>query len=337
MVRYSVQAAILPSTNQRLKFVIDGATSSPMPEARDFVLSLSASGKSVNTIHSYTPKVATFLNWADDAPLIDWRTVTVPQLTRFKWSLEAPRPFAGSDVDSVRARADSTVGLYLTAALQFLRYCARSDLIDSTTVSRLVEPRYLGHVPRSFDPGEQGQFRFKLAKQLRTRPVQHRPKTLTPAAVDAITAATLNPRDRFLIELLDATGMRIGEALGLRRADMHLLPSSRTLGCEIPGPHIHVIRRADNENHALGKSRQSRRVPVETRLITAYSAYQAERNRLAIADSDYVWPMGPLICGSRGGSSSTNGRAYRAALYVIDSRSSWPPFPLTPTLAWSGP
>jgi integrase/recombinase XerD len=38
--------------------------------------------------------------------------------------------------------------------------------------------------------------------------------------------------------------MRIGEALGLRREDMHLLPDSRVLGCRHEGPHVHVRRRA---------------------------------------------------------------------------------------------
>jgi hypothetical protein len=36
---------------------------------------------------------------------------------------------------------------------------------------------------------------------------------------------------------------------GLRRCDIHLLPDSRVLGCEVPGRHLHVVRR-DNPNGA---------------------------------------------------------------------------------------
>ncbi|MEV4177786.1 hypothetical protein [Nonomuraea sp. NPDC049709] len=37
--------------------------------------------------------------------------------------------------------------------------------------------------------------------------------------------------------------MGIGEALALRRKDMHLLPDSQVLGCRHEGPHVHVHRR----------------------------------------------------------------------------------------------
>ena len=52
-------------------------------------------------------------------------------------------------------------------------------------------------------------------------------------------------RDQFLVILLRDTGLRIGEALGLRRADMHLLPDPRGLGCTVVGAHVHVRHRAN--------------------------------------------------------------------------------------------
>ena len=55
-------------------------------------------------------------------------------------------------------------------------------------------------------------------------------------------------RDKLLITVLALAGLRIGQALGLRRSDMHLMENSRAVGCAVPGPHIHVVRREDNEN-----------------------------------------------------------------------------------------
>ncbi|MET7312310.1 tyrosine-type recombinase/integrase [Streptomyces sp. NPDC005571] len=96
-------------------------------------------------------------------------------------------------------------------------------------------------------------------------------------------ALTTRARDRFLLALLACTGLRIGEVLGLRRGDMHLLASSRAVGCGIDGPHVHVRRRTDNPNRALAKSRFARYVPVTADLVALYTDYQYERDRVSQA------------------------------------------------------
>jgi integrase/recombinase XerD len=62
----------------------------------------------------------------------------------------------------------------------------------------------------------------------------------------------------------------------LRRADMHLLPDSRGLGCAVVGAHVHVRHRA-NPNGALAKSRFPRTVPASDAVLAAYADYQHER------------------------------------------------------------
>ena len=76
--------------------------------------------------------------------------------------------------------------------------------------------------------------------------------------------------------LLLHTGLRIGEGLGLRRCDMHMLPDSRGLGCATVGAHVHVRHRA-NPNGALAKSRFPRSVPASDAVLAAYADYQYER------------------------------------------------------------
>ncbi|RYF71077.1 MAG: transposase [Comamonadaceae bacterium] len=89
--------------------------------------------------------------------------------------------------------------------------------------------------------------------------------------------------------LTPGEGLRIGETLGLRREDLHLLPDSRALGCTIAGAHVHVRRRL-NDNGALAKSHYPRSVPVGTQTVDAYRDYQYERDRL-VPDSgcDFVF------------------------------------------------
>lgn len=112
----------------------------------------------------------------------------------------------------------------------------------------------------------------------------------TPEQVELMIRMARNARDRFLIMLMRATGMRIGETLGMRRADVHLLADSCDLGCHVSGPHVHVHRRRDNANNALAKSRKSRTIPVTAEVAGYYRDYQWEREAdPEAADSDMVF------------------------------------------------
>lgn len=75
------------------------------------------------------------------------------------------------------------------------------------------------------------------------------------------------------------TGVRIGEALGTCRPDLHFLARSEALGCRLGGPHMHVVRRM-NANGALAKSRYPRSIPATDETVDAYADYQYERARL---------------------------------------------------------
>ena len=106
----------------------------------------------------------------------------------------------------------------------------------------------------------------------------------------AMLAVAGSVRDKLLITVLALTGVRIGQALGLRRSDMHLMANSRAVGCSYPGPHVHVVRREDNENLALSKRRRELVVPAHPWLVGVYAAYCVERDRVPSAClSDFVF------------------------------------------------
>jgi len=115
-------------------------------------------------------------------------------------------------------------------------------------------------------------------------------------------AALPRIRDKLLVAILAESGMRIGEALGLRREDMHLLASNNVLGCSVRDPHIHVRRRA-NANGSLAKSRFPRSIPVTAGVVDLYADYQFERSEIPEGDSsDFVFvnlykpPLGEPLC-----------------------------------------
>ena len=83
-------------------------------------------------------------------------------------------------------------------------------------------------------------------------------------------------RDRFLVALLSETGMRIGQALGLRHADF--VTRERTL---------RIVPRTDNANGARAKTRVEHDLPISVPLARLYSEYM--HTEYGPVDSDYVF------------------------------------------------
>lgn len=241
-------------------------------EATAFLRSLDGAGRSPHTIRVYAGRAALFLGWCAEQG-VDWRSVELAELARFKHWVEATPTRTG------RPRSGTTVNAILTGVCEFLRFAARSGFIEAAVADRLSEPRWLRFVPSGFDVGEFGQHRMVRARALKTRATTPFPEALTPDQAEQMVGCCRTPRERFTVVLLRDTGLRIGEALGLRKADMHLLPDSRSLGCLVLGAHVHVRHRA-NPNGALAKSRFPRSVPASEDVLVAYADYAHERTQI---------------------------------------------------------
>ncbi|MCA1700678.1 MAG: tyrosine-type recombinase/integrase [Actinobacteria bacterium] len=109
----------------------------------------------------------------------------------------------------------------------------------------------------------------------RLREDKRLPATLTLAQVAAVIHAQQRLRDRFLFALLFGTGMRIGQALGLRHEDF--VTQER---------RIEIVSREDSANGARGKGGEGS-VPVSVDLVRCYSDYM--HGEYGDLDSDYVF------------------------------------------------
>ena len=124
---------------------------------------------------------------------------------------------------------------------------------------------FLHHITKS------GPQRRRTVACPRRRP----PRVLTVAQVQAILDACEHLRDRLLFGVLLDTGMRIGEALGLRHEDL-----------VIAERQVLVVPRG-NDNRARAKSGRRRTIPASADLMRLYADYlNAEYGAL---DSDYVF------------------------------------------------
>jgi site-specific recombinase XerD len=259
-----------------------------------------------STTRAYAGGIALFLRWCARTGR-DWQA-GIGQLGLFiTWLLHA-----GPDVSGLDARPGAEVlagpgtrparsARRVNAVLAAVRGMAVHAVAEGTAPGNLVQVLYevaddrdLPAVARPEDGG--------TGWRMRARHRLHEPETAVGRASDedvvALLRACCSARDRLIVLLMARAGLRRGEVLGLRRGDVHLLADSRALGCPVARTHLHVVRRQDNTNRAVAKSRRQRAVPLDFLTVQAFDSYEFERMAVpAAASSDFVFVnlfRGPL-------------------------------------------
>jgi integrase len=136
--------------------------------------------------------------------------------------------------------------------------------------------------------GEDARMAWRMRARHRLREPDSDVDRASDEEIVALLRGCRSARDRLIVLLMARAGLRRGEVCGLRRSDVHLLPDSRMLGCEVQRAHLHVARR-ENPNGAWAKSRRQRVVPLDFLVVRAFDGYEFERLGVTrAADSDFV-------------------------------------------------
>ena len=263
-----LQRVVTPVTEAVSWTVLDDS-GEPVAPIEAYLSFLSAIERSPNTVRHYAVGLKLFFEFLEGAG-VAWNEVSVDDVARFVAWLRAPDPDA---IGETLGRQPATVNQILAAVFGCYDYLARLGVSVSEA---LVAWRRAGR--RSYTPF---LYHATKANPIKVRPMRlavprRTPKTLTVEQIVAILAACEHLRDRFLFALMAETGLRVGQALGLRHADIH--SSSRQL-CIVPRP--------DNANGAPAKTRDTETIPVSGALLRLYAEYMhAEYGTL---DSDYVF------------------------------------------------
>jgi integrase/recombinase XerD len=241
-----------------------------------------------STTKSYAGGIALFLRWCS-ATGRDWREAAADIGLFMTWLKYTP-----ADGGAVRlgpgadpARVGLRVNRVLAATRGFLTFAENNGEVPAWVISQLFEVADVRDLPVAAQ-GESTALRYRLRARHRLK----EPDTAVDRASDeeivALLGACRSARDRLIVLLLSRAGLRRGEAAGLRRSDLHLLPDNRVLGCGVEGAHLHVVRR-ENVNGARAKSRHVRAVPLDFLVVWAVDQYQVERQQcLAARDSDFL-------------------------------------------------
>ncbi len=236
------------------------------------------------TTRAYAGDLACFLAWCEDSgrDLV----AGARDLSLFVAMLRTtPVTRAGSGRG--RVRGPGRINHLLAAVRECCKHAVANGALEPSVLVFLYEVGDDRHLPAELRPEGSG-----LRYRARPRHVQRagrgaRPLPVRREEVEALLGVCRSWRDRFLLVLLWFCGLRVGEALGLRRCDLHFASSAAALGCPMGGPHLHVVGR-DNENGARVKSGE-RSVPVPAEVLACYDRYLHERDACPGAqDCDFV-------------------------------------------------
>jgi integrase/recombinase XerD len=188
-----------------------------------------------------------------------------------------------------RPRSAGRINHVLAVVREFVKHQVAHGAVDACVLAALYEvgdDRFLPAELRA----EDGGLRYRVMPRHKLRAERRGPdRAARVEEWEAMLQAAGCWRDRFLLVLLWFSGVRIGEALGLRREDLHLMGSATALGCGVAGPHLHVVPR-ENANGARAKGRRQRIVPLAHYVVSYYDLYLAERERCrAAGDCDFVF------------------------------------------------
>ncbi|WP_197092006.1 tyrosine-type recombinase/integrase [Streptacidiphilus albus] len=178
-------------------------------------------------------------------------------------------------VEPEEAPAPETLEARLAALISFYRW--QEAVFSVPVAGRLMRgaPRrtpsrgLLAHLDARAAPGSSSLVRVRRHRH------RGRPPLLLPAEIQAILDGCAVPdasigewagnlRDRLLFALLAETGMRLGEALGLRIGDFVMGRGT---------PYVEIVPREDNPNGARVKMMRPRRVYVGTDLERLFADY----------------------------------------------------------------
>jgi integrase/recombinase XerD len=265
------QRLVMPVLGAESWTVLDETLSQVGP-AEQYLSHLASIERSPNTVRAYAFSLALWFEFLERIQ-VGWADAGVEDVSEFVRWLRAPADNVIVLDASAARRSEATVNRHLAAVFGFYDFHARTGvkLAESLVAWRRV-PRgsfkpFLHHVTKG--------------RPVPTRPVKLRvprrlPATLEVEQVTVLLGACTRLRDRFLLALLAETGMRIGQALGLRHADF----VSRR--CQ-----VRIVPRVDNANGARAKTATTVTVPVSAPLVRLYSDYM--HTEYGALDCDYVF------------------------------------------------
>lgn len=248
----------------------------PIEPVQEFLRYLHSTGKADNTIRRYAFSLKQYWEYLSEKRISDWGAIRLEDLAKFvQWLRQGSNKVIQlNQALQTEKRQASTINSTLAAISTFYNF---QHAIGNTTLPQFIEEKLvrgstykplLHHISKG-KPRRVNKLRVKEPKRL--------PKVLDDHQCKVLIDACNNLRDKLLISMLHETGMRVGQALGLRHSDIISWDNE-----------IKIVPRTDNENGAAAKTNNEYIVPISKELVELYSVYLTDEYP-DILDSDYVF------------------------------------------------
>jgi len=218
-------------------------------------------GRSPNTIRATAHHLKLFWEYLCDEHL-SWTEMNVARLAAFiTWLRRSEAEIISIESQPAR-RTNATIDQLLGAVHSFYQFHMRLGAIPELPLYQLSMPHR-----RQYKPFLHGIVKAKPEQRrvVSARREQRLPRTLTIEQVDALIDACTHVRDKFLLTLLFQSGMRIGQVLGLKHADLSVEDGS-----------LQIVPRDDNPNGARAKTRNPYVIPALPEVMQLYTDYLIE-------------------------------------------------------------
>lgn len=256
-----------------MTWLVLGEDYRPIEPIRSYLRYLDSIERSPNTVHAYANHLKLYWEYLADIR-IEWTDVTLEHLADFIAWIRRPDPRVLSLQEQESKRTESTINVIMSVVCGFYDFHERLGTTDGVDAYRY-----------QFQPGRKYKsflHHINKGKEVRTRLLKLKqpkrlPRTLTQEQVEQIVNACTRLRDKLLVCLLSETGMRIGQALGLRHEDVRSWDNE-----------IQIVPRDDNANGVRAKTKETYTVHVSKELMNLYSEYLTIEYPEDI-DSDYLF------------------------------------------------
>lgn len=262
----------------RVTFTIIDDNFIPFSPADEYLRFLENTGKSPLTVRSYAYHLRVFLDYCDSKKIL-WREIKTAHLAEYLQYLQVPQKTGfGENVisfpaDQTARRTERTINVMLSSVISFYEYHAKLSNVSALNIYEETNNRKRGYKPFLHHISK-GKLNVRNTLKLKTSKLI--PKTIALEELKKLLAECRNLRDKFLLSLLYESGLRIGQALGLRHEDIHSFDNE-----------IIIVARNDNVNFARAKTRDSYTVHISKELMELYTDYLI--NEFGETESDYVF------------------------------------------------